>query len=377
MLALSKIRFDARTAESSWFRYGVAVACVAVAFVLQVAVWPLIPPSPHLFFYPAVFLAARIGGRGPGYVATTLSTLAIAYGFLPPEGLLAVAEPSDALDLAIFFGVGVGISIALGQLRSALRRERDDARRARAAKQSTDATWSMVAHDLRQPLNVINLGSSELGRKGSAPPDMEKMLRLIQRSTERARDLVDHALDAMRAAEGKLVVAPGPCDAGELCAHALDAVALLAAAQGVTLESDVATRRAIRCDQPRLEQVLTNLLGNAIKFTPRGGVVSVYADEVADGLRFSVKDTGCGIPPEELESIFTKWSGGSGSSGTSTGLGLWIACAILEAHGSQLTVESEVGQGTTFSFTLPFGAESRDASEPVLLAERPVSSLAS
>lgn len=376
MLALAKTWSGARIAESAWFRYTIAVGVVPVAHLLQLAVWPYIPPSPHLFFYPAVFLAARIGGRGPGCVATALSTAAIAYGFLPPEGILAVADPSDALDLALFFGVSIGISIALGQLRTALKRQTADARQARAAKQSTDATWSMVAHDLRQPLSVINLGSSELGRRATTPPDMEKMLRLIQRSTDRARDLVDHALDAMRAAEGKLVVDPGPCDAAELCAHALDAVALLAAGQGVKLESDVATRRAIRCDQPRLEQVLTNLLGNALKFTPRGGVVSVYADEVADGLRFSIKDTGRGIPPEELESIFTKWSGGSG---TSTGLGLWIACAILEAHGSRLTVESHVGKGTTFAFTLPFAVESRDtsASDPGEPAPPSVSSLAS
>ena len=374
-MALSNVRLDARITESSWFRYSVAVACVTLAYLLQLAIWPLIPPSPHLLFYPAVFLAARLGGHGPGYVATVLATLAIAYGFLPPEGLLAVADPSDALDLGIFFGVGIGISIALGQLRSALQRERADARQARAAKQSTDATWSMVAHDLRTPLNVITLGSNELGRRRSTPPDMEKMLRLIQRSTERARDLVDHALDAMRAAEGKLVVNPGPCDAAELCAHSLDAVALLAASQGVTLESDVATRRAIRCDQPRLEQVLTNLLGNALKFTPRDGVVSIYADEVGDGLRFSVKDTGRGIPPEELEAIFAKfWSG---SSGSGTGLGLWIACAILDAHGARLTVESHVGEGTTFSFTLPFDGEASRLSDRGDARPPRVSSLAS
>ncbi len=362
MQALAKTRLEPRVADSNVFRYGVAVGSVGVAHVAQLAIWSFIPPSPHLLFYPAVFIAARLGGRGPGYVATALSTLAIAYGFLPPEGLLAVANPSDGLDLAIFFGVGIGISIALGQLRTALRRERDDADRARAAKQSTDATWSMVAHDLRQPLNVINLGSTELGRRGVVAPDMEKMLRLIQRSTERARDLVDHALDAMRAAEGKLVVVPGPCDPGELCAHALDAVALLASGQGVILESDVATRRAVRCDQPRLEQVMTNLLGNAIKFTPRGGVVSVYVDEAPEGLRFSVRDTGRGIPDEELEAIFTKfWSGGDSSTGS--GLGLWIACAILEAHGSRLTVESQVGKGTQFAFILPCDAVSRDATD--------------
>ena len=84
----------------------------------------------------------------------------------------------------------------------------------------------MIAHDLRQPLSVITMGSTELGRRATSPPEMEKMLRLIQRSTDRARELVDDALDAMRAAEGKLVVEPAPCDPRELCAHALDAVAL-------------------------------------------------------------------------------------------------------------------------------------------------------
>jgi signal transduction histidine kinase len=365
MAALARIRSAPFSAEASWFRYAAAVAAVIVAYLLQLGMWRFIPPSPHLFFYPAVFLAARIGGRGPGYVATALSTAAIAQGFLPPEGVLAIASPSDALDLAIFFGVGIGISIALGRLRSALQRETADARKARAQKQSTDATWSMVAHDLRQPLSVINLGSTELGRRASTPPDMERVLRLIQRSTDRARDLVDHALDAMRAAEGKLVVDPGPCDASELCAHALDAVALLATGQGVTIESDVATRRAVSCDQPRLEQVLTNLLGNAIKFTPRGGVVSVYADELADGIRFSIKDTGRGIPADQIEAIFTKfWSGSGGTPGTGTGLGLWIACAILDAHGSRLTVESRVGEGTTFAFTLPFAVDEREATGP-------------
>ena len=92
--------------------------------------------------------------------------------------------------------------------------------------------------------------------------------------------------------------------------------------------------------------------------------MSVYVDEVPEGLRFSVRDTGRGIPEEELGAIFTKfWSGGASSTGNGSGLGLWIACAILEAHGSRLTVESQVGKGTTFGFTLPFDTASRDAKD--------------
>ena len=338
-------------AERAAVRYGVAALLVGTAYALQLAVWPFIPPSPHLLFYPAVFVAARLGGRGPGYFATALAAVAIAYGFLPPEGVLAVDKASDVLDLAIFGGVGVGISFGIGQLRAALAREKALAQRATKAKESTDATWSMMAHDLRQPLNVITLGSSQLGRRAPMPPEMEETLGLIKRSTERARVLLDDALDAMRATEGKLVIDAAECDARELCAHAVDAVSLLAKRKGVTLECDVSTRGVLMCDQPRMEQVLANLLGNAVKFTPKGGVVSLYVDESERGFEFSVRDTGRGIPQEELESIFTKFWTASSPGGT--GLGLWIACAIVEAHGAHLSVQSSVGVGTTFLFTLP------------------------
>jgi signal transduction histidine kinase len=350
---VARDRTDDLTGKDA-FRYGIALTSVAVAYALQRAIWPYVPPSPHLFFYPAVFIAGRVGGTRPGIFATVLATLAIAQGFLPPEGILVVEKAEDALDLLIFFGVGVGISIALGQLREALRREQAATLRATTAKNSTDATWSMVAHDLRTPLNVITLGSSELGRRSLMAPDIEKTLRLIQRSTDRARDLVDDALNAMRAAEGELRVDPTPCNARELCAHAVDAVALLATRKGVRLDCDASERSTVLCDQHRLEQVLTNLLGNAIKFTPEDGVVSLYVDDVdgGEGLRFSVRDTGSGIPPDEIDAIFTKFWTDSRRSGGS-GLGLWIACAILDAHGSQLAVESRVGEGTTFAFTLP------------------------
>ena len=337
-------------------RFGFAAACVAVAYVLQMLVWPYVPPSPHLFFYPAVFLAARLGGARAGYLATFVSTVAIAYGFRPPEGILVVEKASDALDLGIFFAVSIGISVALGQLRSTIVREQHDAEAARAAKASTDATWSMIAHDLRQPLSVITMGSNELGRRAITPHDMEKMLLLIQRSTDRARALVDSALDAMRAAEGKLSVELASCDPGELCARAIDALALMASQKGLTLESSVASVRPVVGDGARLSQVLVNLLGNAVKFTPANGTVSLDVSVADDGLRFSVRDTGPGIAASEVASIFTKfWSG---SVGGGTGLGLWIAGAIVEAHGSKLEVESRPGAGATFSFVLPFASVS-------------------
>lgn len=137
------------------------------------------------------------------------------------------------------------------------------------------------------------------------------------------------------------------CDTRELCAHAADAVAPLAARRGVALELDVGTRCLLLCDQARFEQAVTNLLGHAINQTPSDGVVSLYVDETEHNLEFAVHDTGPGIPAEELDAIF-----------------LWNAGAILDAHGATLAVENHAHGGTTFRFALPkIAADERRAPE--------------
>src|SRR5205085_1144216 len=101
----------------------VALGAPALAYIAQTLIWAFIPPSPQLLFYPAVFLAARVGGARAGYAASILSALAIAYGFLPPVGF-AVADARDALDLSIFCAVSIAMSHAVGRLAEAIRRER-------------------------------------------------------------------------------------------------------------------------------------------------------------------------------------------------------------------------------------------------------------
>lgn len=336
-------------------RYVVGLLVTAIAYVLQHAVWPYIPPSPQLFFYPAIFLAAWFGGTGPGMAATLASCAWIAHGFLPPEGFFAIGDTADLLDLGLFAAVSAGISTAMGRLRAALRRERAAAREAELARRATEATWSMIAHDLRTPLNVIQLSSSELEKRlQDGEPDVERAERavqVIQRSTTRARDLVQDAMDAMRLAGGALPIDRQSYDARELSAEALDAVAVLAQRKGVRLWMRVDVTRTIDCDGPRLLQVLSNLLGNAIKFTPNGGQVVLSVDDALTGVRFSVSDTGTGISDEELGAIFARYWTRDRAAGV--GLGLWIAKAIVEAHGGTLSVRSRLGEGSTFSFVLP------------------------
>ncbi len=326
-----------------------ALGLPLAALGCQRLVWPLIPPSPHLFFYPAVFAAARLRGARAGYVATFLSAGIVAFEFMPPALSLIVELPRDMLELVIFTVVGVAMSATLGRLAEALARER-------AARIAADETWSMIAHDLRTPLSSIELGATQLVRRlHRGGGDLERAAKIIERSSARARALLQDAVDAVKLGEHALELAPAPCDVRELFAHVLEDVATLATQAGIRIDTDVATTRALVCDEPRIAQVLQNLLVNAVKFTPRGGTISLTADDAGRDVRITVRDTGRGIAPEDVASIFEKhWSKGGG-----TGLGLWIARGVVRAHGSDIDVELPEDGGTSLSFRLPSVTDDR------------------
>ncbi len=344
-------------------RYAVAILTTFAAYLAQLLIWPFIPPSPQLFFFPAVFVTAWLAGAEAGYVATFLCCVGIAQGFLPPTGIFDVRQPSDVLDLGVFAVVAFGVSATIGRLHTALEREHAAAREAQIAREAVEATWSMVAHDLRTPLNVIQLSSTELERRLPDPGDAterartERALRAIKRSTNRATDLVEDAVDAMRLANGVLSIVVSPCDVKKLCQEAVDSVFVLAQRKNIALTTNAEGGLSVGCDESRLTQVLSNLLGNAVKFTPAGGSVKLLVRDEGKAIRFAVVDDGPGIPEAELGAIFAKFWTRDRSTGV--GLGLWIAKAIVEAHGASLTVESRVGEGTTFSFVLPHEARAR------------------
>jgi signal transduction histidine kinase len=280
-------------------------------------------------------------GARAGYVASVLSALGIAYGFLPPAGL-AIEDARDLLDLIIFLAVAVAMSHAVGRLAERVARER-------AAREATNATWSMVAHDLRTPLSTIRMGSDMLATRGEA--DVQRHARIIERSSVRAASLVEDALDAMRIGDGALAIVPKPCAIRDLVARVTEEASVAAGRRGIRLETTLATTRpTVYCDGERITQVLANLLANAVRFTPTGGTVAVVAeDDDGHDVRITVRDSGQGIAKSDLANVFTKrWTTGGGH-----GLGLWIAQTILEAHATKLTVTSTAGVGTSFAFSLP------------------------
>ena len=170
--------------------------------------------------------------------------------------------------------------------------------------------------------------------------------------------LIHDLLDVARADAGRLWIQPALADPEELLREALDAHCQLAAAKSITLEATAdGPLPNVLADRERIAQVFSNLVGNALKFTPRGGRVSVLGWRATPVVRFAVEDTGPGIPRDQQAHVFDRFWQAKDASRLGTGLGLSIAKAIVEGHGGSIGVESTTGQGSRFEFTLPIAGE--------------------
>ncbi len=233
---------------------------------------------------------------------------------------------------------------------------------AQAATRARDDLLAIVSHDLRNPLNTIAitaslLRSDLLQRKDGEEDDAVQLVDRMDRGIQRMTRLIEDLLDASRIEAGRLVVSPRVERGGALVREALEAAASLAEAKGCRVtQGPLDAGLEVLADRDRVLQVFSNLLGNALKFTPKGGVVSVSLCRVADLARFSVADTGPGIPPEHQPHLFDRYWKASQESRTGAGLGLYIARGIVEAHHGTVAVESTPGQGTTIHFSVPLAS---------------------
>jgi signal transduction histidine kinase len=227
------------------------------------------------------------------------------------------------------------------------------------ASNQREQVLSMVSHDLKNSFCVILMS---VARVLEGMPTVERrqrgrsQLELIERSARRMLKLVADLLDVAAIDAGRISVTPRPCVIGPTVDEVLDDLSPQAAAAGVTLICDVADELPpAQADAHRLAQVLTNLVGNAIKFTPAGGTVSASAEVTGPNeLTVSIADTGVGIPRAHLGHVFDRfWQGPTCKAGS--GLGLAICRGLVERSGGRIWAESVPGEGTTMRFTLPIG----------------------
>ena len=243
---------------------------------------------------------------------------------------------------------------ALALERTALS-ERQARAEAELAVASRDEILAVVSHDLRNPLAVIVAGAMVLQRMNldGDTERVHKSTQAILRSADRMKRLIADLLDLAQIRAGKLAVELKPHGAESMVQEGMETLRAAATRMNQTLDCAVSAGLHVRCDRERVLQVLSNLVGNAVKFTPEGGAVHVEAREGQREAVFSVSDTGPGIPPSELPRIFDRFWQAKKNDRGGIGLGLSIVQGLVEAHGGRLWAESEPGAGASFFFTLP------------------------
>jgi len=219
----------------------------------------------------------------------------------------------------------------------------------------TNEVLAVVSHDLRNPLNIISVGASLLDGGQHSERERAEILRVIKNASDRMERLLADLLAVARLDCGQtLPVSPATMDLRSLLEEVHAAFACPARGNGRRLECRMPeTLPSVHADRDRIHQVLSNLVGNALKFTPTGGTVTIEAEAVPGEVRCSVRDTGPGLTEEEVDRIFDPFWQAEKTARLGFGLGLKIAKCIVEAHGGSMSVESVPGEGSTFSFTLP------------------------
>ena len=232
-----------------------------------------------------------------------------------------------------------------------------DITESRAVEKMKNEFISIVSHELRTPLASIrgSLGLLAAGVLKNKPETAKQMLDIASSDTERLVRLVNDILDLERLDSSQITLVKQWCDAGDLMRQSTESVRSLAAENNINL-SVLPTKAQILADPDRIVQMLVNLLSNAIKFSPPHSTVTVSVQDLGDRVLFEVKDRGRGIPADKLENIFGRFQQVDASDSRQkggTGLGLAICRSIVQQHGGRIWVQSVVGEGSSFYFTLP------------------------
>lgn len=225
----------------------------------------------------------------------------------------------------------------------------------RASLRARDEMMGVVSHDLRNPVAAVKMLSRTLLRaQDKGGTQVQESIELISQAAEQMDALIRDLLDVNRLDAGGLVISPVPVDPSVLLTDSLQTMRPLVEEKSLTLDIQIETTLPkVMADRERIQQTLSNLVGNAIKFSPAGSKIVVGARREADAVIISVLDHGQGIAHEHLPRVFDRYWQSSRTDRQGAGLGLAIAKGIVEAHGGTIWIESSPGEGTRASFTLP------------------------
>lgn len=338
------------------------VAAVVIFIAAALRIWPLQILQERvvwLTFYPAITIAAVYGGFAAGLLATALSCVIATFFWQ-----LLVANPfikdfADWLGMVIFFLNCMIISGAAEAMLRANASARKAKEKAEESNKAKSVFLANMSHELRTPLNAI-LGFSELMRyDADLSLKQRETLDIINRSGKNLLTLINDVLDMAKIEAGGIVIESGIADLDELLSDTINLMHLRAEEKGLLLlrEQSPDFHRFVRADAAKLRQILINLIGNAIKFTPQGSItlrMNTRSTENCLLLNIEVEDSGIGIASENLSRIFEPFvQVGKQATQKGTGLGLSITRNLVEMMGGRISVESTPGKGSIFRVEVP------------------------
>ncbi|MDB5291782.1 MAG: signal transduction histidine kinase [Phycisphaerales bacterium] len=356
-------------------RYVVALLGVLVAVGFKIVLRPIThEDEAAMGFFAAIMFAAWYGGLAPGLFATVVSAFVSDYLFLSPLYTFNLRSWTDWMRLSQFLAEGALISAMGGSLHRAQARAEAQKERAEAANCAKDNVLACVSHELRTPLGGVLLWSKLL-KAGNLSEAEKQAVEKIIRCAEDQIQLVEDLLDTSRIVTGKMRVEMREIDLAKVVRTAIDNARLNARAKNIGLDLSAVPQAMVFGDAARLGQVVSNLLTNALKFTPAGGRVEVGLACQGDKARLAVTDDGEGISPEYLPRVFVRFSQAdhmlTGKHG-GLGLGLSIAKEIVELHGGTISARSDgKGRGSSFAVEIPLLTDPSSPQQPARAAACP------
>jgi signal transduction histidine kinase len=355
--ALARL-LDARP-HSRVAQFAIAISAVVAAFCMTVLLRTWTPHAVFMLFLPAVMIGAWYGQFLAGAIATLLSVVMAS----------ALVLQSSLLDDVEFVVVATIVAMTTSAL-SATQRRLDDLRRLALEREhahQTEAELSnraktdflaLLGHELRQPLDVI-LTASELLAEAPDAKTRERAKETLDRQSGLMMRLIEDLLDLSRVERGTLELRAEPVDGAHLFDEIADAVRPILTRHGHRFTVSITPGPVIvRVDAARMQQIVSNLLTNAAKYTESGGDIALLVETHGDTLRLRVRDTGRGIPPELLPTVFDLYQRSRSERG-GMGVGLAVVKALTEAHGGTVEARSEgSGRGAEFIVTLPNAVDS-------------------
>lgn len=331
-------------------RYGLSLLIVFISLLVSSSCQNSFPEA-HLYSInlASAILAAAIGGLGPGVLAAILEALAVEYFFLHSERF---ASPTSLLRITLYTSFGWFTSVLVSHLRHSLKNEKKLRERSERALAARESTLSLVFHDLRTPLTAISLSNSMIARKLPQDSPLQSKTKSVSDCISQMTSIINDLLDAVRIEAGTFKIIPKPTDINELCSKALMLIEASAERKLLRLQKNINVSGDATIDQERFLRVLTNILENAIKFSPSGSLIEIVAESEETAHIIRISDEGPGVRKEDRTKIFDRFwqEGAHGKAGV--GLGLFIAKSVVEQSGGTIQV-LDSPLGAVFEVRIP------------------------